>query len=292
MSFVFVDWDDQLHTRECGCPAGAGGTREAAVAWWETPGAPESHQPPEHQHLLLVLVSPSGAQPIYTTWCLSSNSWGSTGSLLHISWQQLWGATQSAPCCPNLHEILAMPWQQNNKLLAPGLKSQKTARGAVGRGQKTQEGGLLARWDGDEKKKGTEHWWDEFCKDQNHLLSWAETNNVCIFHKKKTSQQQLIDHGVYSILLQLHFPYLKFDKMEMSSFKAWDWQCNGRNAWNAKLWTRLSPPPDTNWLIFMRKVCVLLINNLCCNFNPISFLIALSQFHVAILAIEKWVRSV
>ena len=185
MSFVFVDWDDQLHTRECGCPAGAGGTREAAVAWWETPGAPESHQPPEHQHLLLVLVSPSGAQPIYTTWCLSSNSWGSTGSLLHISWQQLWGATQSAPCCPNLHEILAMPWQQNNKLLAPGLKSRKAARGAVARGQKTQEGGLLIRWDGDEKKKGTEHWWDdyEFCKDQSHLLSWAETNNVCIFHK-------------------------------------------------------------------------------------------------------------
>ena len=197
MSFVFVDWDDQLHTRECGCPAGAGGTREAAVAWWETPGAPESHQPPEHQHLLLVLVSPSGAQPIYTTWCLSSNSWGSTGSLLHISWQQLWGATQSAPCCPNLHEILAMPWQQNNKLLAPGLKSRKPARGAVARGQKTQEGGY---WPGKmetRKRKGQNIGEMIMNSAKIRTIFWVELKTIMFVYFIKSSSWLIMEYIPY-----------------------------------------------------------------------------------------------
>ena len=186
------------YIRECGCPAGAGGTREAAVAWWETPGAPESHQPPEHQHLLLVLVSPSGAQPIYTTWRLSSNSWGSTGSqALHISWQQLWGATQSAPCCPNLHEILAMPWQQNNKLLAPGLKSRKPARGAVARGQKTQEGGY---WPGKmetRKRKGQNIGEMIMNSAKIRTIFWVELKTIMFVYFIKSSSWLIMEYIPY-----------------------------------------------------------------------------------------------
>ena len=83
--------------------------------------------------------------------------------------------------------------------------------------------------------------------------------------------------GVCAIFCNIvlpHFPTY-YDIMWMSSFKAWDWQCSGKleqNAWNAIIWPQLLPG-RTNWLIFMRKVN--------------SFLIALSQFRVAIFAIEN-----
>ena len=90
---------------------------------------------------------PSGARPlpppICTTWCLR----GPTGwlSLVPISWQHLWAVHWlSEPCCANLHEILALLWQQFSctrvEVLEPSKRSnhQKKARGNIWTGKTSQ----------------------------------------------------------------------------------------------------------------------------------------------------------
>ena len=81
----------------------------------ETPGAPESHQPPQHQHLLLVLLL------VPSLWCATT----ATTNLHHLvpsgSHNRLsvpgacivttpvsCSLTVRAPCCANLHQILAL----------------------------------------------------------------------------------------------------------------------------------------------------------------------------------------